>query len=67
LKSLRVWIRGDLVGDGEVCLDIHDFHRPGLSEQHRETDILKSLSINKFNNELHELRVWDTIDPDAVE
>lgn len=28
LKSLRVGVGGDLVGNREVCLDVHDFHRP---------------------------------------
>jgi hypothetical protein len=28
LQSLRIRVGGNLVGDGEVCLDIHDFHGP---------------------------------------
>jgi len=64
---LGIGVGSDLVGYGEVRLDIHNFHRPCLSEQHRESDILKSFAINKFDDELHELRVRDSIDPDAVE
>jgi hypothetical protein len=67
LKSLWVWIGGNLVGNGEVLFDTENFHRPSLSEQNRETDILKSLAINKFDKKLHELRIWQTIDLDALE
>jgi hypothetical protein len=67
LQRLRVGVGGDLVGNGEVCLDIHDLHRPCLSKQYGEPDVLNSLAIDKVDNELHELRVGNTIDFDAVE
>ncbi len=55
------------MGNGKVPFDIKNFHYPSLSEQNRETDILKSLAINNFDPKLHELRIWDPIDLDALE
>jgi hypothetical protein len=61
-----VWIGGDLVGNGEDPFDIKNFHRLRLSEQNRETDIWKSLAVNKLDQKLHELRIWETVDLDAL-
>jgi hypothetical protein len=66
LKAFWVGVCDDMVVDREVSLDVDDLGRASLSEQCGKSNILHRLSIYQVDNELQELRVWLTVDLDAM-
>lgn len=66
LERFWVWVADNLVWNGEIRGDVHDFGLAGLSEENREADTLHGLSVHEVDLESHQLRVRHAIDPDAL-